>query len=120
MDPSLIQGRTITAQRTETSPSNVYWGVDMSFALGDKEFGARTAGIVDTGTTLVMLADDYFQSYISALAEFGAEMDEMTGLVRVPADEVPNIPDLNFRLDDSDQPLALIADAQYATCSSFF
>lgn len=49
MDESVVSGKVVTVERTETSPSRSYWGVDMSFSLGDNEFGARTAGITDTG-----------------------------------------------------------------------
>lgn len=60
---------------TETSPASNYWGVDLALQYGasGKPVLPKTAGIVDTGTTLVMLATDAFQSYQNAT---GAVLDK--------------------------------------------
>lgn len=67
---------------TQTSPASAYWGIDQSISYGGegKTLLDTTAGIVDTGTTLVMIATDGFQAYQKAT---GAKMDEETGLLTV-------------------------------------
>ena len=51
---------------TSTSPANAYWGIDQSISYGDETILDTTAGIVDTGTTLLLLATDAFQAYQKA------------------------------------------------------
>lgn len=41
---------------TSTSPASNYVGIDQSVMYGDTEILQTTAGIVDTGTTLLLLA----------------------------------------------------------------
>lgn len=41
---------------TSTSPASEYWGIDQSITYGSETILASTAGIVDTGTTLVLIA----------------------------------------------------------------
>lgn len=70
-----IEGDIAWAPITTTSPASAYWGADMSFTYGKdgKTIMPLTSGIVDTGTTLVMIASDAFQKYKEAT---GAELDE--------------------------------------------
>lgn len=56
------------------------------------------------------MADDYFESYAEMLSEFGGEIDQSTGLIRIPSDAVNQVPDLNFKTDAAVMPL--IGDAQ--------
>ena len=59
---------------TSTSPASNYWGIDQSVTYGDNtQLLDTTAGIVDTGTTLLMLATSAFQAYQQAT---GATMDQ--------------------------------------------
>jgi pepsin A len=41
---------------TTTSPSSYYWGIDQSITYGNTSILSATAGIVDTGTTLILIA----------------------------------------------------------------
>lgn len=41
---------------TTTSPASTFWGIDQSITYGSSTILASTAGIVDTGTTLILLA----------------------------------------------------------------
>lgn len=41
---------------TRTSPASEFWGIDQTITLGDASILTSTAGIVDTGTTLVLIA----------------------------------------------------------------
>jgi hypothetical protein len=41
---------------TTTSPASQFFGVDQSITFGSTPILSATAGIVDTGTTLVLLA----------------------------------------------------------------
>lgn len=40
---------------TSTYPSSAYWGIDQSVSYGNTTIMSSTAGIVDTGTTLIYL-----------------------------------------------------------------
>lgn len=57
---------------TKTSPASKYWGVDQEIQYGSETIMNNSAGIVDTGTTLVLLPSDAFESYQKAT---GATMD---------------------------------------------
>ena len=46
---------------TKTSPASKYWGFNQSVTYGDETILSMTAGIVDTGTTLVLLATGKWQ-----------------------------------------------------------
>lgn len=61
---------------TSTSPASEYWGIDQSVSYGGSSILSSTAGIVDTGTTLVLLATDAFDAYEKAT---GGTLDSTTG-----------------------------------------
>ncbi|KZT62876.1 acid protease [Calocera cornea HHB12733] len=65
---------------TTTEPASYYWGIDQSITLGGETIMTTTAGIVDTGTTLLYLPENTYDSYVSAT---GATLDENTGLLTV-------------------------------------
>ncbi|KAG0022704.1 hypothetical protein BGZ80_011439 [Entomortierella chlamydospora] len=69
---------------TSTFPASTYWGIDATFAYGTTLLG-NTAGIVDTGTTLLLLADDWLQKILEAT---GATADGPSGLLYVPSSTV--------------------------------
>jgi Eukaryotic aspartyl protease len=59
---------------TQTSPANKYWGIDQTVTYGTSTpILTNSAGIVDTGTTLLLIATDAFQAYQNAT---GAVMDQ--------------------------------------------
>lgn len=57
---------------TQQSPANRYWGIDETISYGKGNVILQSAGIIDTGSTLIMLATDAFQAYRDAI---GATLD---------------------------------------------
>ncbi|KAH9838072.1 family A1 protease [Rhodofomes roseus] len=55
-DSSKYTGSINYVPLTSTSPASEYWGIDQSISYGSKSILSSTAGIVDTGTTLVLIA----------------------------------------------------------------
>ena len=52
---SLLTHFTLVSPATSTSPASNYWGIDQSLTYGSTSIMDTTAGIVDTGTTLILL-----------------------------------------------------------------
>ncbi|KAF9242658.1 acid protease [Melanogaster broomeanus] len=82
---------------TTTSPASNYWGIDQSVTYGS---GATpilntTAGIVDTGTTLLLLATDAFQAYQKAT---GGTLDQTTGLLTITEQQYEQLQSLYFSI----------------------
>ena len=50
---------------TSTSPASFYWGINQSVKYGSTTISSTTAGIVDTGTTLLYLASGKPHSLLS-------------------------------------------------------
>ncbi|KAG1884008.1 acid protease [Suillus subluteus] len=80
---------------TTTSPSNGYWGIDQSITYGSSTILSATAGIVDTGTTLILIATDAFNKYKSAT---GAMLDNNTGLLMITSAQYSKLKTLNFKI----------------------
>lgn len=55
-DSSLYTGQLTYVPITQTYPSSEYWGIDQSVTYGGSTILNSTAGIVDSGTTMIMLA----------------------------------------------------------------
>jgi hypothetical protein len=92
---------------TSTSPASQFWGIDQSVTYGGQTILSSTAGIVDTGTTLVLLATDAFNSYQQST---GATLDPTTGLLTISASQFAALQDLNFNIGGNTYPLS--ANAQ--------
>ncbi|KAL5507669.1 hypothetical protein ACEPAH_5287 [Sanghuangporus vaninii] len=94
---------------TSTSPASAYWGVDQSITYGSSgtEVLSSTAGIVDTGTTLVLLATDAYNTYVSLT---GATLDDSVGLLSISRSDYENLQSLFFNIGD--QTYELTANAQ--------
>lgn len=101
-------------------------GIDESITLGGTSILSETAGIVDTGTTLILIASgmleqvahmpaitdrlgliDAFSSYQRAT---GGVIDETTGLLRVTSAQFADLPTLSFNI--SGTTFELTANAQ--------
>ncbi|KAI0263910.1 aspartic peptidase domain-containing protein [Gloeopeniophorella convolvens] len=82
---------------TGTSPASAYWGIDQDVTYGSsgESILSSTAGIVDTGTTLVLIATDAFQAYQKAT---GAKLDQSTGLLTLTASQFENLQSLFFNI----------------------
>ncbi|OAX43684.1 acid protease [Rhizopogon vinicolor AM-OR11-026] len=96
-DTSKITGSVNYVPITSTSPANAYWGIDQSISYGAN--GAviltETAGIVDTGTTLIMIATDAFYRYQLAT---GAILDLTTGLLMISSNQYNNLLSLYYTI----------------------
>jgi len=95
VDTSKTTGAINYVPITETSPASEYWGIDQTISYGTTEL-LSSAGIVDTGTTLVLLATDAFDKYQAAIP--GAAVDENSGLLEIPSSSVNSLQTLNFNI----------------------
>ena len=77
-----------------TSPASEFWGINQSIRYGTSTtILSTTAGIVDTGTTLLLIATDALSKYQSAT---GAVADRTTGLLRLTTAQFSNLQSLFF------------------------
>jgi len=106
-DSSKFTGSISFTSITSTSPANEFWGINQSVNYNGKTILSTTAGIVDTGTTLVLLATNAFDAYKSAI---GATLDEDTGLLKVSTKNFDKMTNLNFVIGG--ETFALTPDAQ--------
>ena len=53
-DSSLYTGELAYVPITQSQPSNQYWGVDQTVTYGGQTVMTQTAGIIDSGTTMIM------------------------------------------------------------------
>ena len=86
-DSSAITSSVNYVQLTTTSPASEYWGIDQSISYGGSTILSSTAGIVDTGTTLILIATG------ECCAETHYSLASYTGTCRC----VPKIPVCNGR-----------------------
>ena len=79
----------------------------MSVTYGsDTPILGSTAGIIDVGTTLVLLATDAFEAYKTAT---GAVLDDATGMLKITNDQYTNLQSLFFtRFNVSNRFLLLL------------
>jgi len=95
VDTSKIVGDVNYVPVTSTSPASEYWGIDQSVHYGDTTILSSTAGIVDTGTTLVLIATDAFNAYKAAT---GGVPDTTTGLLSITPAQYSKLQDLDFEI----------------------
>ncbi|KAJ3488415.1 hypothetical protein NLI96_g2845 [Meripilus lineatus] len=94
VDTSKTTGDVTYVPITSSSPASNYWGIDQSVTYGDSEL-LNSAGIVDTGTTLLLLATDAFQTYQEAT---GGKLDNETGLLTITESQYNNLQPLVFNI----------------------
>jgi len=93
-DSSKFTGSITFTPITTTSPASEFWGINESIRYGaSTTILATTAGIVDTGTTLTLIASNAFTAYQKAT---GAVADETTGLLRLTAAKFASLQSLFF------------------------
>jgi len=109
VDESKITGDVTFVPITSTSPASNYWGIDQTITYGSSGTSIldSTAGIVDTGTTLLLIATSAFQAYQKAT---GATLDQTTGLLKLSSSEFSNLDSLFFQIGDTS--FELTANAQ--------
>ncbi|KAG2156946.1 aspartic proteinase [Suillus bovinus] len=83
---------------TTTEPASYYWGINESITYGSTTILSETAGIVDTGTTLILIASNAFSAYQSGT---GAIEDETTGLFRITSTQYSALVNLNFNVGNN-------------------
>ncbi|KAG1812711.1 acid protease [Suillus variegatus] len=94
-DAAKITGRINYVPVTSVFPASTYWGIDQSIMYGSTPILDETAGIVDTGTTLILIASDAFNIYQSAT---GATLDKTTGLLQISSDQYEQLSSLYFTI----------------------
>ena len=55
-DSTVVTSSVNYVPLTTTSPASFYWGIDQSITYGGSTILSSTVGIVDTGTTLILIA----------------------------------------------------------------
>ncbi|KAG2363836.1 aspartic peptidase domain-containing protein [Suillus spraguei] len=94
-DDSKYTGSINYVPITSTSPASTYWGIDQSISYGQTQILSQTAGIVDTGSTLILIATDAFEKYQSAT---GGTLDKSTGLLKISSDQYSQLSSLYFAI----------------------
>ncbi|KAG6919007.1 hypothetical protein DXG01_009717 [Tephrocybe rancida] len=96
-DSAKFSGPLSFAPLTNTEPASEFWGISQSirYSTGTTILTANS-GIVDTGTTLLLLASDAFARYRTAT---GAVLDNTTGLLRITAAQFANLKSLFFTIN---------------------
>ncbi|GJJ68047.1 hypothetical protein EMPS_00393 [Entomortierella parvispora] len=97
VDSSKYTGSITYVPITSKSPSNEYWGVDCSeLAYGTTKLLGATAGIVDTGTTLILISSTAVKTLYKAIP--GATLDSNSGLYKIPSSQVANLKNITFTI----------------------
>jgi len=110
-DNSKLQGDINYVPITSISPASNYWGVDQSISYEGVTILSQTAGIVDTGTTLILIANGMHLSHddevllttcLDAFYKYqiatGAILDPNTGLLKISPDQYQKLSPLNFNI----------------------
>lgn len=97
VDSSRFNGDIGYVPITSTSPASTFWGVDASITYGDSNATvlSQTAGMVDSGTSLILIASDAFQQFLKLT---GAALDEATGLLTLSTTHYYNLQSLFFNI----------------------
>ncbi|PSR75646.1 hypothetical protein PHLCEN_2v8937 [Hermanssonia centrifuga] len=104
---------------TSTSPSSSYVGINQTITYGNDSNSVlilpNTAGIVDTGTTLLMIDSDAFSSYQMAT---GGVIDSTTGLLKISLTQYENLNSLFFNIGGLNNVIGGSSDGIYLIVSS--
>jgi len=103
VDSSKYTGTLAYTSLTSTSPASAYWGINQSITYGSTSILSSTAGIVDTGTTLVLIATDAYNKYVKAT---GAKLDSTTGLLKITSAQYSALSSLNFKVGSNTYSLS--------------
>ncbi|KAI0783297.1 aspartic peptidase A1 [Abortiporus biennis] len=96
-DSSKFTGSISFTPITRTSPASEFWGIAQTITYGTSTaIQSNSAGIVDTGTTLVLIASDAFTRYQRAT---GGVNDAATGLLRLTTAQFANLQSLFFNIN---------------------
>ncbi|TCD68312.1 hypothetical protein EIP91_011171 [Steccherinum ochraceum] len=106
-DSSKFVGSINLAPITKTKPAANFWGIDQAIRFGNTQILKQTAGIVDTGTTLTLIASDAFAQYQQLT---GGIPNANTGLLQINATQFSALKSLFFTVNNVDYEFT--ADAQ--------
>ncbi|KAH9858562.1 aspartic peptidase A1 [Lenzites betulinus] len=107
IDPSKFLGSIHMVPLTHTFPASRYFGIDQSIAYGPTTIMTNTAGIVDTGTSLIYIPTESFQRYQQ---ETGGVFDENTGLLRITPAQFDKLHSLFYNINGA--TFELVPNAQ--------
>jgi len=111
-DASKITGDVNYVPVTSTYPSNAYWGINQTISYGATSILSNTAGIIDTGTTLILIAtgryvaynNESYSYYSDAFDKYqtatGGTLDSSTGLLKISSEQYNNLSSLCFQIGD--------------------
>ena len=120
-DSSVVTSSVEYTTLTTTSPVSNYWGINQSITYGGNTILSSTAGIVDTGTTLIFIASgesrvpgltgytpetlpsDGFEKYQSAT---GGKLDNTTGLLTITSSQYADLKTLTFNIGGTSYDLS--------------
>jgi len=96
-DSSKFTGSITYTPITSTFPASAYWGINETITYGTASTPilANAAGIVDTGTTLLLLSTEAIAAYQEAT---GAVVDDATGLLKVTSAQFASLQSLFFTI----------------------
>jgi len=99
LDSTKLQGQVNYVPITQTLPAGYYVGINQTVTYGNDKTMVlnNTAGITDTGTTLLLLASDALATYQELT---GAELDPDVGLLRLSPAQFAQLQSLWFTIGD--------------------
>ncbi|CAE7057617.1 unnamed protein product [Rhizoctonia solani] len=78
---------------TEKAPCNIYWGIEQTIKYGDKILQPSSAGVVDTGSSLIHITPQAFDKYRESIP--GSKIGT-NGLLEIPENSVGHMKTLSF------------------------
>lgn len=105
-DSSKFVGSINFSPLTKTKPSANFWGIDQAIRFGNTQILATTAGVIDTGTTLTLIATDAFNQYQTLTGAVASA----TGLLQISSAQFSALKSLFFTINNVDYEFT--ADAQ--------
>ncbi|KAF9350685.1 hypothetical protein BGX26_011196 [Mortierella sp. AD094] len=97
VDSTKFSGSLTYVPVTTVSPASQYWGIDVSaVTYGTTKISSTTHGIVDTGTTLILLSTSIVSSLYKNIR--GAALDNNSGLYTIPSSQVSSLKNITFTI----------------------
>jgi len=106
-DSTKFTGEITFTPVTNVQPASFFWGISQTINLAGKSILTTNAGIVDTGTTLILLGSTPFAKYQSATK---STLDADTGLLKISDANLAKLGNLNFVI--SGRSFGLTANGQ--------
>ncbi|KAI8447316.1 aspartic peptidase domain-containing protein, partial [Phakopsora pachyrhizi] len=102
VDSTLFKGSLTWIPKTKLFFGSYFYGVEASIYCGKKLIAKNSGGIMDSGTTLLLLHDDLFKSYMKEIPGASIETgeSESAGLFKIREDMVHSIPPLYIHFGD--------------------